>query len=119
MLVYLKEPMGYTQIDGFRVYGEKFAYGSFGSKDVPLSTYKKYEDILEEAEYTQEWLENRYGVEFPPISFKLSEIKKINMDVLSEIAQCVGIDYIKSYRPTLKEKNALCKAIKLAILGEQ
>ena len=73
MLVYLKNSMSYTVINDQRVYGRKFAYGSFGPANIPVNIYKEKRDILEEAEYTKEWLDNRFNYEFPNISFKLSQ----------------------------------------------
>ena len=39
MLVYLKNDMSYTVLDGKRVYGKKFAYGSLGPTEVSMNIY--------------------------------------------------------------------------------
>ena len=111
MLVYLKEPMGYTQIGPYRIYGRNFSSGLFGSCDIPRELYLANKNILEEAEYTPEWLEAKFGRKFPPISFKPSELSKLNIDELSKIAIAMGIKYKKPRNPTLQDKNGLKRSI--------
>lgn len=115
MLVYLKNNMSYTILDGKRIYGRKFAYGSFGPTDISISTYKEQQNILEEAEYTKEWLDNKFGKNFPNITFKLSGLYKIEINILIQIAYCVGIKYLQRYKISVHEKRALCRAIKRVI----
>jgi len=111
MLAYLKSPMGYTQIGPYRIYGRKFAYGRFGSTDIPKKIYDEHKNILEEGEYTQDWLEEKFEIDFPSVSFKLSQLYKVAPRTLIKIARCVGIDYIKNSRLTNAEKRALCRSI--------
>jgi hypothetical protein len=94
-----------------RVYGKKFAYGSFGPTDIPSDVYKKNKNILEEAEYTKEWLDKNFNNEFPNISFKLSRLYQIDIDVLIQIASCVGINYLRNKKVSVQEKRTLCRAI--------
>ena len=115
MLVYLKSNMSYTVLGGQRVYGRKFAYGSLGPTDVSMDIYKENKDILEEAEYTKKWLDNKFGKEFPNISFKPSELYRLDMDVLTHIARGVGIKYFRRRKTSIQEKRALCRAIKKII----
>lgn len=115
MLVFLKDDMSYTTIGGLRVYGKKFSYGSFGPTDVPIEIYKEKKNVLSEAEYTKEWLDAKYKCEFPDVSFMLSELYKINIYDLINIAKCVGITYHKGRKITVSEKLALCRAIKKTI----
>ena len=115
MLVYLRSNMSYTVLDGQRVYGKKFAYGSLGPTDVSMNIYKENKDILEEAEYTKEWLDNKFGKEFPNISFKLSQLYGLAMDDLILVAQGVGINYLRNRKISVQEKRTLCRAIKKMI----
>lgn len=110
MLVYLKEPMGYSVIDGRRVYGRFYAHGAFGPVNLPRSVYLEHKDILEEIEISKEWLKKKTGKEFPA-SFKTSELFLLDFDVTVEIAALLGIDYIKSKTVTRKQKAALHRAI--------
>ena len=80
-----------------------------------MSIYKERKDILEEAEYTKDWLDNKFGVEFPNISFKPSRLYKIDMDILAQIAKGVGIKFLRKRKTTVQEKRALCRAIQKAI----
>ena len=113
MLVYLKEPMGYTELDGYRVYGCKYAYGSFGSTDLPMAIYKKYKDRLEHAQYTTEWLEKKFNRPFPKLAFTIDSLYKMDFLVLVEIAKLVGIDYrVRAKKnPTVIERNALRRSV--------
>jgi len=115
MLVYLKNEMSYTVMDNKRVYGRKFAYGSFGPTDISLSIFKQKRDILEEAEYTKIWLENKYKKDFPNASFKLSQLYKLDMNILTQIANGIGIKYIRNRNTNIQEKRALCRAIQKVI----
>lgn len=113
MLVYHKMPMGYAQLDGYRVYGRKYSRGSFGPTDIPRELYKKHRDNLEDAIYTQEWLEKRFNKSFPPISFDAS--LAVSDDMLKLIAELVGVkvSYGKRHELSLPEKNALRRSILL------
>lgn len=114
MLVYLREPMGYTQLEGKRIYGRKYAYGSFGPADIPYKTYKANKGILIEADYTPEWLENKFGVEFPRVTFKVSDFSKMDFRLMADIANRMGVKYVwsaSSKNPTLKQRNALKRSI--------
>lgn len=116
MLVYLKEPMGYTRIGPYRIYGRKFCNGAFGCAEVPRDLFTNHKHVLEEAEYTQEWLEERFGREFPPFAFRTSELSKFEMAELIGIAHGLGVAFKKKKTYTLQDKNALKRSI-LAILG--
>jgi hypothetical protein len=113
MLVYLKEPMGYTQIDNYRIYGRKYAYGSFGAVDLPAKLYKKHKNILENAKYTKEWLEEKFNKTFPKMSFTIDDLYRMEFSAMLKIARLVGIDYIwaSKKKPTIKERHALRKSI--------
>jgi hypothetical protein len=107
--------MSYTVINNKRVYGKKFAYGSLGPTDIPLDIFKPNRNILEEAEYTKAWLDNKFGKEFPDISFKPSRLYKLDISVLTKIAHGVGIKYLRNRKTTVQEKRALCRAIQKTI----
>ena len=115
MLVYLKSDMSYTVLNGKRVYGRKFAYGSLGPTDISMDIYNEKKDILSEAEYTKEWLNNKFGKEFPNISFKPSQLYKLDLGILTQIAHGVGIKYLWNRKTTVQEKRALCRAIQKII----
>ena len=107
--------MSYTVLNGKRVYGRKFAYGSFGPTDISIDVYEEQKNILEEAEYTKEWLDNKFGGRFPNVSFKSSQLYKLDIEILSQIALGVGIKYLKKHKVSVQEKRALCRAIKKII----
>lgn len=107
--------MSYTVLDGKRVYGRKFAYGSLGPTDISMNIYEDNKSILEEAEYTREWLSNKFGGEFPNISFKPSQLYSLHIDVLAKIAYGVGIKYLRKRKISVQEKRALCRTIKKII----
>lgn len=111
MLVFLKEDMGYIKLGNYRIYGKKYSYGRMGPTDIPYDIYKEYNNILECAEYTKEWLDKKFNTEFPDISFLLKDLKKIDTDTLIQIANCVGIKYIKSRWMKPNEIRALCRSI--------
>lgn len=113
MLVYFKEPMSYLNIDGYKIYGKKYAYGSFGSTDIPIELYKKHEHVLIDAEYTARWLETRFGKKFPPISFTIKDLYSMEDSKLVDIAKLVGVKYHyrKSNELSIKERHALRKSI--------
>ncbi|MHA2063189.1 MAG: hypothetical protein ACXABY_02290 [Candidatus Thorarchaeota archaeon] len=103
--------MGYTTVEGRRVYGKFFNYGRFGPAEMPYKTFKKNRELLEEVNITGSWLENRFGGKFPQINFKLTEMWKVEFGLLVQIANCMGIEYKKSRHPNDTEKRALRKAI--------
>jgi hypothetical protein len=111
MLVYLKEPMGYTSIGPYRIYGKRFSNGAFGASIVPKELFQEHKDILEEAEYTKDWLEEKFGRTFPDISFRISELSKLEMPELIGIAHGLGIDFKKKKSYTLQDKNGLKRSI--------
>jgi hypothetical protein len=111
VLVYLKEPMGYSTICGRRVYGQYYSYGRFGATAIPRAAYFENKDKLEEAEITKDWLEGKTGCKFPPVSFKTTELGKLDFDVVIKIARGLGIKYIRNRKITTEEKKALNRAI--------
>ena len=116
MLVYLKQPMGHTSIDGYRVYGKQYAYGSFGATNISLSLYDKYRVILECADYHWKWLEEKFGKEFPKISLNMSNLYYLDIDILIHVARSVGIKYYKPRRVTIEQKKTLCRIIRKIII---
>jgi len=111
MLVYHKDSMGYTTIEGRRVYGEFFNYGRFGPTEVSYDAFRENRNQLVEANITKGWLEERFNVEFPNVCFKLTEMWKVDFKLLVEIANILGIKYSKPRHPTVTEKNALRRSI--------
>jgi hypothetical protein len=115
MLVYHKMPMGYAQLDGYRVYGRKYSMGSFGPTDLPREVYKKHKLVLEDAVYTQSWLEKRFKKSFPLVSFDVS--LDVDDDILKIIAELVGIKttYGKRHELSVSERNAVRRSIILQL----
>lgn len=111
MLVYLKSPMGYTTLDGIRVYGKYYNYGSFGPSDIPFQTYKRHKDILEDAVYTKEWLESKFKKEFPDISFTVQDIFGLDSKTLISLARLVGVNYTSNKELTINERYSLRKSL--------
>lgn len=111
MLVFLKEPMGSSIIDGRRIYGRYFNYGKFGPTEIPKKTYINNKDVLEEAEYNKRILEEKFGGEFPDVKFKITKLIKLPFDKTIELAAALGIEYIKSRKPSRGERLSLRRAI--------
>ena len=105
--------MGYTEIDGYRIYGRKYSYGSFGSTDLPVAIYKKNKNILEDAKYTKDWLEVKFNKTFPRIAFTIDDLYKMDFIAMVAIARLVGVKYAGGIRkkPTIKERHAVRKSI--------
>ena len=111
MLVYHKDSMGYTSINGKRVYGEFFSYGSFGPTEVTYKEFNEFREMLRELPITGEWLGRKFGKDFPQCSFKYTEMRKLDFNKLIEIAKLLDIDYRKSRHPTDTDRRALKKAV--------
>lgn len=110
VLVYLKEPMGCSTVNGRRVYGEFYALGSFGPTNVPRKMFLENKSILEEIELTQKWLFEKTGKSFPT-GFKTSSLHLLDFNLVIEIAELLGIEYIKSKKPSSIEKSSLRRSI--------
>ncbi len=115
MLAYLKEPMGCSTVDGYRVYGKFYDFGSFGPTNIPRRVYSKYRTVLEEAEITRRWLSEAFDCEFPDVTFKATQMIELDFDLVVEIARCMDVSYIQSAKPTATEKRALRETIKRRI----
>lgn len=105
--------MGSSNIDGYRIYGECYSYGRFGFTDIPKDIYLENKEILKEAKYTRRWLENKFGVEFPDISFTFSTMKNLPFNKTIELAKCLGINYIGS---SIKSRPHERRALRVAII---
>jgi hypothetical protein len=115
VLVYLKEPMAASSIDGKRIYGENFAYGRFGPTDIPKKLYAKNKDILKEAPYTSRWLEEKFGTKFPDINFTPSRLRDISFKKTVELAKCLGINYIGNVDKANPQER---RALRIAIINK-
>lgn len=102
--------MGCSTIEGRRVYGRFYAYGSFGPVSIPRKLFLKHKEILEEVVISKRWLKEKTGKDFP-VEFKTSELYTFDFDTTINIAKLLGIEYIRSRKPTSKEQAALRKAI--------
>jgi len=112
MLVYLKEPMGYTTVGKYRVYGRYFDYGRYGPTDIPISLYRENRDVLEDATYTPEIVKEMFSVDIPAVSFRISMMHLVDFDILVEIACAFGIDYhVGRNKPSTSEKMALRRSV--------
>ncbi len=112
MLVRTKEPMGYTAIDGKRIYGEGFCYGRFAPTEMSYELFREYRDVLKEVPITTEWLVKRFDTEFPDIILTYENTyENITFDDLISVAKVLGLEYIKSSKPTKSEKRALRRSI--------
>lgn len=120
MLVYHKLPMGHAVIAGKPVYGKYYCRGKFGPTSIPKSEYLKNRDVLEEFEITSEWLNRKYGVEFPTLAFRPSNFWHLDFNTVIELARLIGIKYIKKRGGKYNdiEKRALRKSILSRIEGE-
>jgi len=111
VLVYLKEPMAYSTMNGRRIYGEFYSYGSFGPSSVSRKFFFENRDRLKEVEITSEWLVSQTGELFPDVSFLTTEMSKLDFEVIVAIARGLGIKYIEKKKITTEEKKALNRAI--------
>jgi hypothetical protein len=102
--------MGCSTVGGYSVHGEFYALGSFGPANIPRDIFLKHKSVLEEIEISQEWLFKKTGRHFP-CSFKPTELYMVDFDITIKIAELLGIEYIKSRKPTSIEKAALRRAI--------
>ena len=103
--------MGYTSIGDKRIYGKYFNYGSFGPVNIPRSVFNKNKELLEEVEYDEKILGEMFGCYFPPVRFKISELHRLDITKLVEIAKLMGIQYISNRTPTHLEGRALRKSV--------
>ena len=103
--------MGYTTVEGRRVYGKFFNYGRFGPTEMAYEVFRKNRALLEEEYITNEWLSKRFGIDFPSVRFKITEMWKLDFEPLIQVANLLGINYRKSRYPTTTEKRALRKAV--------
>jgi hypothetical protein len=104
--------MGSSQIDGRRVYGKFYAYGSMGPTRIPRGIFKENRDILEEAEFTSDWINSRTGGKLSSnIKFKSYTLKKYNWDILVEIARVLNIKFVKQKRDDSYIKRSLIRSI--------
>ena len=111
--------MGSSTIEGKRIYGRCYAYGSMGPTIIPRAVFFKNRDRLEEAEVTSSWIQKQTGNICPTVSFKTTELGKLDLNLTIEVAAALGINYIKSAKVTTKEKVALRQAIVKTIEGLQ
>lgn len=113
MLVYFKEPMSFVELEGYRIYGRKYAYGSFGSTDIPLELYNSHRHLFLDAEYSPQWLERRFGRKFPQITFTAQDLYNMEDAKLAELAIALGVKYYyrKTAELSIKERHALRKSI--------
>lgn len=112
MLVYAKEPMGYTTVDGKRVYGENFNYGRFGPTEISYESFRRYRDVLKEVPMTAAWLATRFGVPFPDICLSFVDtFQHMTFDELVDVAKLIGLRYVKSRKPSKAEKRALRRSV--------
>lgn len=108
MLVRLKEPMGYSTIDNYRIYGKYYAYGSFGPTQVPRKIFFAHKNILEEVEITDKWLNEKTSKVFPRLKFFTTKMADLNLEDTIVLAKLLGIQFIKTKNIN---KTALSRAI--------
>lgn len=115
MLVYLKEPMASTEIDGKRIYGKSYSFGTFGPTELSVEQYKKYRDILIDAEYSSKWIKNKFGTDSK--AFKFSDLKEMPLEELTKFARkSLGLRYHETRTASnIVEKNALLRYIMHAL----
>jgi len=98
VLVYLKESMGRTELDGYVVCGEYYNYGRLGPANIPRQVYMKNKNVLLQVPITGEWLSKRFNKEFPTVRFTVEEMYRINWPTLVHIGRLMGIEYIGNER---------------------
>ncbi len=119
MWVYLKQPMGCMNKDGFSFYGKYYCRGAFGPTNVTKDYFMSHRDVLEEMEITTDWLERKFGGKFPSVCFTPSLSWMLDFQVTIELARALGIDYKskgnKEYSDI--EKRALRRSVLRRIEG--
>lgn len=113
MLVYLKEPMGKTEIDGYIITGEYYNYGKLGPANVPRKVFLKNISILIEVPITDKWLSEKFNKDFPEVKFTITQMFEMDWTTLVQIARLMGIPYIDSGRkaPSKEYRKALRKSV--------
>jgi hypothetical protein len=112
MLVYSKQPMGYTSVGDKRVYGKSFAYGRFGPTEITYKEYMKNRDYLVQHPVTSAWLSSKFDKAFPEAEFTYENMHDdVSFETLVEIANLLEIKYVKKGKPTIAEKRSLRRAI--------
>lgn len=112
MLVYHKDPLGYTEIEGKRIYGRKFAYGKMPPAEISFAKYKENASCLETIPYTNTYLSRRFGGAFPPVEFHhVWDLLGLSWPNIVELAKAIGISYTKPMSATKDDKLGLAQAI--------
>jgi len=93
MLAYCKDPMGYIILGDKRIYGECFAYGSFGARNITRLDFKRNRHLLVEAPITDKILSAAFKRPFPPMVFKCTELNKLTYGELLKIHTALFPNY--------------------------
>jgi len=112
MLVYAANPMGYLELEGQRIYGRYFAYGSFEPKRISYDTYKRHTNALEEVPIHSKRLEEYFGVPFPDFTFQFSKWGTFPDEHIQDIATSIGIMWRRKNKLSVNETIGLKKAIR-------
>ena len=106
--------MAATEINGKRVYGRRYGYGTFGPANLSIEEYRANKDRLEDAEYPVEWLRAKFGKDIKP--FKFSELKDMEFLDLVAFARTLNMKYsVNSTITHTVAKNALLKALMILL----
>jgi len=114
MLVYLKEQMGRTEINGHAICGKYYNYGRGGPANISRQLYLKHREVLIEVPITSEWLSEKFGKEFPPIKFTIEEMYRIKWRTLVSIARLMGIEYVGNSNK--EPSNLHTRALRLSVI---
>jgi len=99
MLVYASNPMGYFEIDGRRIYGRHFAYGSFPPTYIPLTYWEVNKDKFEIVRIDDKWLSKKTRKECPPfiLNYNDDDLKSLNLQELKQLCEALKLDIHKKY----------------------
>jgi hypothetical protein len=118
MLVYCRNPLGYTTIDGKRIYGRRFARGSMPPVNLSSIPYWHSRAGLEAVPYTKTWLDAQYGTDFPNVSFVGGrDLMELPCPILIQIVRALGVQYRNTKNSFEDEKPGLVETI-VRLLGD-
>lgn len=94
MLVYCKDYLGYSSINGKLVYGRGYNRGRFGPTEISYAEYLQNANSIEKIPYTKQYLDKKHKKNFPHAEFYTwHDLKKYGLEILTDFATLLDIDW--------------------------
>lgn len=94
MLVYLKQPMGYTEIEGKRIYGKFYNYGRMGPTKASKEFYWRNKEYLIPVFWDSDTITKVIGRQCPAITpFTYSNMSELTEEEIKSLCAYFSIDY--------------------------